>query len=190
MNPQVIVVPTPNPDALMFKVEEALVHAGTYEGRKGEDLSQLPLASALLEHEGTILALIAPRFVTVRKDPDASWNQLRPILVQEILQFLSSGEMAVIDEAAVVEHSATSLVEQRILDLIDSEIRPAIAMDGGDVVYLGFDQGVVRLRLQGACGNCPSALTTLKMGIERLLVEEIPEVLSVVQDPIEESLLL
>ncbi len=181
MNHEVIVVPTPNPDALMFKVDEALVHSGTFEGRKGEDLSQLPLASALLEHEGTVLALIAPRFVTVRKEPEASWIHLRPLLVEEILQFLSSGEMAVVDQAARVDPSASSVVEQRILDLIDSEIRPAIAMDGGDVAFVGFVQGVVQLRLQGACGSCPSAMTTLKMGIERLLVEEIPEVLSVEQ---------
>ena len=181
MSTSVIVVPTPNPDAFMFKVEEILVHNGTFEGRKGDDLSRLPLAEAILEHEGTDLVFIAPRFVTVRKNPDANWMQLRPVLVREIIAFLDSGEMAVLDDAHHAQTSPRNAIETQILTLINEEIRPAIAQDGGDLTYLGFDDGVVRIRLIGACGSCPSATSTLKQGIERLLVEEIEEVHSVVQ---------
>ena len=181
MNTSVIVVPTPNPDAFMFKVEEALVHTGTFEGKRGEDLSRLPLAEAILRHTGTDLVLIAPRFITVRKRPEADWMTLRPTLVREIISFIDSGEMAVLEEASHSVPVPQNQIETRILELINEEIRPAIAQDGGDLEYLGFTDGVVTIRLIGACGSCPSAMSTLKMGIERLLVEEIEEVLSVVQ---------
>lgn len=181
MNTSIAVVPTPNPDAMMFKVPEALVNAGTYEGKRGDDLSALPLAQKILQVEGTELVLIAPRFVTVRKQADADWMVLRPLLVPLLIRFIESGEMAVFEESQSGQHSPESEVERRILALLDEEIRPAIAQDGGDVVYLGYDAGTVTIRLIGACGDCPSSLTTLKMGIERLMVEEIPEVQSVVQ---------
>jgi Fe-S cluster biogenesis protein NfuA len=182
MSASVIVVPTPNPNALMFKVEEALVHSGTFEGRQGDDLSSLPLAAEILVHEGTELVLIAPRFVTVRKLEDADWMALRPAIVHTLIKFIDSGGMAVVESQSLTQHTPASEVEQRILTLIDEEIRPAIAQDGGDMVYLGFENGVVRVRLIGACGSCPSSMTTLKMGIEALMVEEIPEVLSVEQE--------
>ena len=182
MSANVAVVPTPNPNAMMFKVDEALVASGTFEARREDDLSQLPLAGTLLAHEGTELVLIAPRFVTVRKHAEASWMALRPVLVRSLIEFLDSGEMAVVDSAHATVHTPASQVEQRILQLIDDEIRPAIAMDGGDIVYRGFEDGIVKVQLVGACGSCPSSVTTLKMGIERLLVEEIPEVHAVEQE--------
>ena len=182
MNTSVIVVPTPNPDAFMFKVEEALVHTGTFEGRQGDDLKRLPLAEAILRHADADLVLIAPRFVTVRKKPEADWMTLRPTLVREIISFIDSGEMAVLEDVPRRAPSPQNEIETRILELIDEEIRPAIAQDGGDLAYLGFEDGVVTIRLIGACGTCPSATSTLKMGIERLLVEEIDEVRAVVQE--------
>jgi Fe-S cluster biogenesis protein NfuA len=89
--------------------------------------------------------------------------------------------MAVLDIELRRIARSFSEVERRIMELIDSEIRPAIAQDGGDVTFVGFEDGLVQLKLIGACGTCPSALTTLRMGIERLLVEEIPEVRGVEQ---------
>lgn len=175
-------VPTPNPDALMFRVEEALVPTGTFEYTDAAKADgEAPLAHRLLEVAGVELVLIAPRFVTVRKDTDARWPDVVPAVKRALREFIWSGEMAVFDVAAQVNGPELSEVEERILTLLDEEIRPAIAQDGGDVNYVGFVDGVVQLQMIGACGTCPSATATLKLGIEALLTEEIPEVRSVEQ---------
>jgi Fe-S cluster biogenesis protein NfuA len=180
MSGTVSTVPTPNPDALMFRVNEVLVPMGTHEFKPGDDTADAPLARALLAHDGIELILVAPRFVTVRKQADTPWPDLEGVIRDTIAEFLESGEMAVIEPASATEAEREYTdVEKRILELLDEEIRPAIAQDGGDVSFESFEDGVVYLRLTGACGTCPSSVTTLKMGIERLLIEEIPEVTAV-----------
>ncbi len=183
MAPAVETVPTPNPDALMFRVAEVLIPTGTVELRRGAELSDAPLARQIFAQNGVELVLIAPRFVTVRKDPTADWAFLEPAVRASIEAFLDSGEMAVMERADAAPDADRTDVEQRILQLLDEEIRPAIAQDGGDVTYLSFIDGVLRLRLIGSCGTCPSSLGTLKMGIERLMQEEIPEVREVINEP-------
>jgi Fe-S cluster biogenesis protein NfuA len=180
---QVSSIPTPNPDALMFRVEEALVPNGTFEYTDpARDRADAPLAARLLQLAGVELVLIAPRFVTVRKAEDTRWPELVPVVKQTIRQFIWSGEMAVFDTAAgPVGGGDLGAVEQRILQLLEDEIRPALAQDGGDVTYVGFEAGIVHLRMIGACGSCPSSTATLRQGIEALLREEIPEVLGVEQ---------
>lgn len=184
----VSIVPTPNPDALMFRVNEVLVPMGTHEFKQGDDTGEAPLARALFAHDGIELILVAPRFVTVRKHPETGWSDLESPIQQTISDFLESGEMAVFEATAdAADAPERTEVERKIIELLDEEIRPAIAQDGGDVSFEGFEDGVVYLRLSGACGTCPSSITTLKMGIERLLVEEIPEVESVENvDPLPE----
>lgn len=178
--PTIETVPTPNPDALMFRVDEVLVPSGTFEYKSRTEATKSPLAQALLAIQGVELILVAPKFVTVRKDGDADWHDLLASVTVALQQFLESGEMAVLDaEAPAPPAPPRTEVEQRILALIDEEIRPAVAQDGGDVEYLGFEDGIVYLRMTGACGTCPSSTATLKMGIEALLKEEIPEVDSV-----------
>src|SRR6185436_1897919 len=126
---------------------------------------------------GVDFVLIAPRFVTVTKKTDVPWPDVVPAVKDGMRAFLLTGEMAVLDAAA----QELGELEQRIIHLIDDEIRPAIAMDGGDITFMGFVDGIVHLRLIGACGSCPSSTTTLKMGIERMLLEEVPEVRGVEQ---------
>lgn len=175
-------VPTPNPDALMFRVDEVLVPTGTFEYTQREVAGrESPLAERLLGVPGVELVLVAPRFVTVRKQPETAWPEVVPIVKRALREFIWSGEMAVYDLAVDATAPELGAVERRILELLDEEIRPAIAQDGGDVTYVGFVDGVVQLRMIGACGTCPSSTATLKMGIERLLTEEIPEVHAVVQ---------
>jgi Fe-S cluster biogenesis protein NfuA len=176
---QVDTVPTPNPDALMFRVTEVLVPTGTYEYMKGSEAKNAPLAQLLLQHEGVALVLIAPRFVTVRKEPEASWARIVPPLKDDIRRFLASGEMAVLDTGVTLKPEERTEIERKIIQILDDDIRPAVANDGGDVTFVSFDEGVVYLQLSGACGTCPSSTMTLKMGIETLLKEEIPEVQSV-----------
>ncbi len=175
-------VPTPNPDALMFRVEEALVPTGTFEYTDADAAADdSPLAGQLLAVGGIELVLIAPRFVTIRKQPQTRWPDLVPRIKRTLREFIWSGEMAVFDVAVDATPQEVSEVERRILTLLDDEIRPAIAQDGGDVTYMGFVDGVVQLRMIGACGTCPSSTATLKMGIEALLCEEVPEVRAVEQ---------
>lgn len=180
--PVIHTLPTPNPDALMFRVEEALVPTGTFEYQDREQAERhSPLAARLLAEPGVALVLIAPRFVTVRKQPEARWVELAPVMKEALSDFLLSGDMAVLDEAVVQVSTTGSAIEQRILQLLEEEVRPALAQDGGDVTFEGFEDGVVKLRMIGACGTCPSSVATLKNGIEALLREEIPEVQSVEQ---------
>ena len=175
----ITVVPTPNPDAYMFRVSETLVASGTYEFSAGEDMQMSPLAQQLFTMEDVALILITPRFITVRKYPDSSWDSLCENIEEILETFLQSSEMAILEAPSQHSVQERTEIEQRILALLDEEIRPAIAQDGGDVVYHGFTDGVVRLELIGACGTCPSSTVTLKEGIQRLLIEEIPEVLAV-----------
>ena len=173
------VVPTPNPDAYMFRVFETLVSSGTYEFVPGDDVSMSPLAQKLFEIDEIALILITPRFITVRKFPEMDWTPLTSRICEKIVLFLSSSEMAIYEAPKSMDAPERSELEQKILTLLDEEIRPAIAQDGGDVVYHGFEDGVVKLELIGACGTCPSSTMTLKHGIQNLLTEEIPEVLAV-----------
>ena len=167
MNTSIAVVPTPNPDAMMFKVPEALVNAGTYEGKRGDDLSALPLAQKILEVEGTELVLIAPRFVTVRKQADADWMVLRPLLVPLLIRFIESGKWFYTAGTTARKRSRATFwsywmkrSDPQSPKMAEMSL-PRLRRWHGDI------------RLIGACGDCPSSLTTLKMGIERLMVEEM-----------------
>jgi Fe-S cluster biogenesis protein NfuA len=174
-------VPTPNPDAIMLKVQETLVQSGTHEFTRDDDTDGAPLASSLLDIEGIELVLIAPRFVTLRKKAELEWPDLIPDAKQALRSFLASGQMAVLETGANLAPAQVTEIEKHIIRLLDEEIRPAVAMDGGDINYLGFENGIVQVQMVGACGSCPSATATLKMGVERLLMEEIPEVRGVEQ---------
>ena len=174
-------VPTPNPDAIMLKVRETLVQSGTHEFTARDETEESPLAKLLLEIEGIQLVLIAPRFVTLRKDPSMDWPDLVPLAKQAMRDFLASGQMAVFEKEVVADPKHLGAIEKQIIELLDEDIRPALAMDGGDINYVGFENGVVTVQLIGACSSCPSSTATLKQGVERLLTEEIPEVHAVEQ---------
>ena len=174
--PLISIIETPNPDAYVFQVQETLVASGTHEFLNGSDVSSSPLAERILLLNGVELIMIAPKFVTVRKDPEISWQPLAERVAQQLNAFLISGDMAIIEDIPKSESNDYSELEQRILTILDEEIRPAIAQDGGDVIYHGFEDGIVKLELIGACGTCPSSTATLYYGIQNLLMEEIPEV--------------
>jgi len=173
-------VPTPNPDALMFKVQEMLVPTGTFEYRSAAQASDAPLPRRLFDLPGVNSVLVAPRFVTVNKDPGLPWPELVPQIKAAVRDFLESGDMAVPDEELAVAHY-TDPVERKVVRLLDEFIRPAVAQDGGDIVYHGIEDGIVKVQLIGSCSTCPSSTATLAMGVERMLLEEVPEVRGIQQ---------
>ena len=175
------ITPTPNPDAFLFQVQETLIPSGTYEFYHDQNLSSSPLAESILEIEGLELLMIAPRFITVRKFSDEDWDELLDDITETFEEFLQSGQMAVIESEQKVTEQANSEVERQILDILQEEVRPAIAQDGGDFIYHGFENGIVKLELIGACGTCPSSPQTLHVGIENHLMSEIPEVKGIEQ---------
>ena len=170
-------VPTPNPNAIMLKVRETLVPSGTHEHTQGDDGNhrwpQCSSRSPASSQDRAALSRCAAA--------DAEWPDIVPDAKDAMRTFLASGEMAVLEEATAIDPAKLGEIEKKIIQILDDEIRPALAMDGGDINYLGFENGVVQVAMVGACGTCPSSTATLKMGVERLLQEEIPEVLSVEQ---------
>ncbi len=173
---------TPNPDALMFRLPEPLVEAGTYEFTSPEEAAQAPLARRLFTLDSVRQVLIASRFVTVTRDPAYEWPEVVPSVKALLRAHLASGEPAVDPDAQLKASGLDSDLARKVAALIDEEIRPAVAMDGGDVQFMGLTDDLrVRLRLVGSCSTCPSATATLAFGIERLLLEEFPELQGVEQ---------
>jgi Fe-S cluster biogenesis protein NfuA len=172
---------TPNPNSIKWVLGEPIAPAGTaasFPEPVGEDVS--PLAARLFAVRGVTGVFIASSFVTVSKRDDAEWMELAEPLVETIKAFAASG-----DEALGPAHQSEAATSEgdvvaRIRRVLEEEVRPAVAMDGGDVVFAGFRDGVVEVHLQGSCAGCPSSTATLRFGIEQRLREEIPEVAKVV----------
>jgi Fe-S cluster biogenesis protein NfuA len=181
MSPHTIdTVPTPNPDALMFKVQEALLPIGTFEFKSAAQASDAPLPRRIFDIVGVTSVLVAPRFVTVNKEGETPWPLLVPPIKDAIRDFLDSGDMAVPEEGLPIDAPIDEL-GQKVVALLDEFIRPAIAQDGGDILFRGIEDGIVLVKLIGACGTCPSSTATLALGVERMLLEELPEVRGVRQ---------
>jgi Fe-S cluster biogenesis protein NfuA len=171
----IAVYPTPNPDALMFHTAETLVPGGVFEFISAERAEESGLARAIFRLGGVAGVLIARNHVTVTRG-EGSWQDLIEPIKGVIASFLESGELVVEDSLIPKPRIPETELEARIVEVIEESIRPAISQDGGDVEYMGFDDGIVELRLQGACGSCPHATATLAQGIQRFLMEHIPEV--------------
>jgi Fe-S cluster biogenesis protein NfuA len=173
---------TPNPDALKFVPHVALTEGERRWFSSGEGS---PLAARLFALEGVRRVFVAPDFITVTRAPDGPpWSELRYAAIAAIAEHLAAGEpvlSAAADGAAEADDEDEVLADIR--QVLALHVRPGIARDGGDVVFERFDPetGVVWLKLEGACGGCPSSRLTLKAGIERLLRRYVPEVLRVEQ---------
>ena len=173
---------TPNPHTLKFNVSTALLPTGTINFTDKERAKNSLLASELFAIENVLGVMIGPTFVTVTKAPAADWQPMVEPITKKIKELLASGkELFSLAGQTVHATGNESEVEQRIKDILDTEIRPAVAMDGGDVTFYSYEDGVVTLHLQGACSSCPSSIMTLKMGVENRLKQAIPEIKEVVQ---------
>ena len=172
--------PTPNPNSLRFSWGDKLVDNGPFDYSSAESAADSPLAQALFKQNGVVGVFIGADFLTVTKHPGVAWELLHVMVTGAIKSHLESGEPIVNDDAQPAPSSGNaSEVEMRIRKVLDETIRPAVAMDGGDIQFVGFNAGVVLLQMKGACHACPSSALTLKVGIENKLKEAVPEVVEV-----------
>ena len=174
---------TPNPNSLKFNVSAPICTHGTVQFASKIEAGKSPLAAKLFEIEHVKEVMIGPDLVTVTRDEGVqSWNVLIPAVTAAIREFFACGKgSSKVCEKCMDTTHPTSDVERKIIDIMNEQIRPALARDGGDAVFCGFENGIVKLHLKGACSGCPSATITLKMGIEAYLKEYIPEVKEVVR---------
>ena len=179
--------PTPNPNAVKFLPNMHFFESGTVEFQKNkENIDKSPIAEKLLKIEGIDIVMIGFNFISVTKSQESEWENLLEPIRDCILTHLENDENVIdlqfVEEIRQKKNENASEIEIKIRKILDDEIRPAIAMDGGDVELRKYDNGIVTLVLQGACSTCPSSTMTLKMGIENRLKSEIPEIIEVVQE--------
>ncbi|PIW26451.1 MAG: NifU family protein [Rhodospirillales bacterium CG15_BIG_FIL_POST_REV_8_21_14_020_66_15] len=169
---------TPNPATLKFLPGCTVMAEGTANFAEAETAGRSPLAQALFAVDGVAGVFLGHDFITVTKAEDKEWDTLKPRILGGIMEHFTKG-LPVITEAAADGSAAsaddTEIVTQ-IKELLETRVRPAVAQDGGDIIYHGFEDGVVYLRMQGACSGCPSSTATLKHGIENMLRYYVPEV--------------
>ncbi len=174
---------TPNPATLKFLPGRAVLSAGTADFPNAEAATASPLARRVFGAGGVAGVFFGPDFVTVTKDDEADWAYIKPGILGAIMEHYQSGEPVMENGSGAVEHAAhdgpDGEIVTQIKELLDTRVRPAVAQDGGDITFHGFERGVVYLHMQGACAGCPSSTMTLKMGIENLLRHYIPEVTEV-----------
>lgn len=180
-NVEVAAQVTPNPNSLQFMVNRQMVEKGSFNFENKESAKDSKLAEALFEIENITGVLIGAGFLTVSKSESAEWPPMVPNVVDCIKKFLATDQPVIEPGSEKLAVAQGSDAEQQIRQLLDDEIRPAVARDGGDIVFHSYEDGVVKLHLQGACSSCPSATMTLKMGIENRLKQVIPEIKEVVQ---------
>lgn len=174
---------TPNPATLKFLPGQTVLSAGTADFPTPDTAGQSPLAQRIFAHEGVTGVFLGGDFITVTKSEQIDWDHIKPAILGAIMEHFQSGQPAVTDGSDTgghAEHSGPDAdIVNQIKELLDTRVRPAVAQDGGDITFHGFDRGVVYLHMQGACAGCPSSTLTLKMGIENLLRHYIPEVVEV-----------
>ncbi len=172
---------TPNPSTLKFLPGRVVLEKGTLDFADIENARTSPLARRLFAIEGVERVFFGSDFVTVTKSADKDWQIMKPSILGGIMEHYTSGEPVVTAEATAETDSGAEddEVVAQIKDLLETRVRPAVAQDGGDIVFQDFRDGVVYLHMQGSCSGCPSSTATLKMGIENLLKHYVPEVVEV-----------
>lgn len=172
---------TPNPSTLKFLPGRVVMEKGTLDFAGPDTAGSSPLAKRLFAVEGVERVFFGADFVTVTKSTDKDWQVMKPSILGGIMEHYTSGEPVVSQGAEGGEGAAADDDEivAQIKDLLETRVRPAVAQDGGDIVFHDFRDGVVYLHMQGSCSGCPSSTATLKMGIENLLKHYVPEVVEV-----------
>ncbi len=173
---------TPNPNSLKFLSEKVISAIGTEEFQKDKSKSlQNKFIKELLEFKGVELILLSKNFLSVKKTENVSWNELKPMVISHLNDYFEKNEGPILKENKNLNSSIKNDDEtvKKIIDVLDTKIRPAVAKDGGDIKFKSFENGVVKVELQGSCSGCPSSLMTLKQGVQNLLKHYVKEVNSV-----------
>ena len=175
---------TPNPATLKFLPGRDVMGADTADFATAQAAERSPLARALFALPGVSRVFLGGDFVTVTKSDLAAWQTLKPQVLGAVMEHFVAGRPVLLADVAAQEEDVApedAEIVAQIKELLDTRVRPAVAGDGGDIVFRGFRDGIVRLHMQGACSGCPSSSATLKHGIENMLRHYVPEVLSVEQ---------
>ena len=171
---------TPNPDSLKFLTQKILSKVGTEEFKKSNlDKINIPFVKEILNFSGVELVLISNNFLTIKKEKNASWDSLKPLVISHINDYFEKNDKPVLMKNIKEKELDENEIISKIKDVLDTKIRPAVARDGGDIKFKSFDNGVVRVELQGACSGCPSSVMTLKQGVQNLLKHYVKDVNSV-----------
>ena len=170
---------TPNPNSLKFLPGKKVSNSGPYEITKKEDI-QNDLVRNILSVNGVEGIFLGEDFISVNKNDEIKWDEIKHIVISFINDFYSDGKEYVIDENIEEPEVNLDEIEQRIVKILDQKIRPAVARDGGDIKFKEFKDGIVKVQLQGSCSGCPSSTMTLKQGVQNLLCHYLPEVKEVI----------
>ncbi len=175
---------TPNPDTLKFLPGKKVSDIGSIEFTKNQKNIKIPLANKILSLEGTVMVFFGEDFITVKKEKNLNWEDLKHGIISEINHHYSEGNDLVVkkdltENKSNEESQESNEVINKINEVLDAKIRPAVARDGGDIKLKSFKNGVVIVELKGSCSGCPSSAMTLKQGVQNLLCHYIPEVKSV-----------
>ena len=175
--------PTPNPESLKFLSENTISNIGTEEFQKNE-IKKInnPFIKELLSFKGVELVLVSKNFLSVKKTKDISWNELKPMVISHLNHYFENNKEPILKEELKRKETKdhTDETVQKIIDVLDTKIRPAVARDGGDIKFKEFKDGIVKVQLQGSCSGCPSSTMTLKQGVQNLLCHYLPEVKEVI----------
>lgn len=174
---------TPNPNSLKFLPGEIVMQNGTADIRSADEAARSPLAKRLFRLTGIEGVFFGRDFISVTKAESKDWAVLKPLILGLVMDHFSQADPKLFDDDAPALAATTAdlsnPVIQKIVELLDKRIRPAVAMDGGDIQFVDFQNGIVMLQMRGACAGCPSSTMTLKAGIENMLRHYVPEVLEV-----------
>tara|TARA_B100001123_G_scaffold375127_1_gene440887 strand:+ start:491 stop:1063 length:573 start_codon:yes stop_codon:yes gene_type:complete len=181
---------TPNPDTLKFLPGKTVSEVGPIEFLKNDKNIKVSLANKILSLEGISMVFFGEDFITVKKEKDLNWDDLKHGIISEINDYYSKGNNVVVGKDIRLEKILDSSnkdskpaqsdnVINKINEVLDSKVRPAVARDGGDITFKSFKDGIVTVELKGSCSGCPSSVMTLKQGVQNLLCHYIPEVKSV-----------
>ena len=170
---------TPNPNTLKFLPGKEVSNAGPIEFLKNEKNIKVPLADKILSLQGTTMVFFGKDFITVKKESNLEWDDLKHEIISEINDHYLLGNNVVIEKNfekkdAGFEKNESNEIINKIKEVLDTKIRPAVARDGGDIIFKSFEDGVVKVQLKGSCSGCPSSIMTLKQGVQNLLCHYIP----------------
>ena len=170
---------TPNPNSLKFLPGKKVSNSGPYEISNKDDTNN-ELVKDILSINGVENVFLGQDFISVNKNDQIKWDEIKHIVISMINDFYSTGNDFVIDENLKDDETNLDEIEQKIVKILDQKIRPAVARDGGDIKFKEYKDGVVKVQLQGSCSGCPSSTMTLKRGVQNLLRHYLPEVKEVI----------